>query len=273
MVITRAVDQDFLNTYQMNIVEGRNFLKTMSTDRNQAAIINETAARMLGWKNPVGKQFHFAFDSKVFTVIGVINDFHFRSLQNKIEPLVFIECWGHKNFITARIHSKDIQGSIAYLQQAWTNLMPAFPFEYHFVQDMYRESYKAEEQLLKAILTFAAIAIILASLGLLGLAAMATVRRTKEIGIRKTLGASVANIVGIMSRELMLWIIAANIIAQPIVYYFVVRWLQNYPYRMELTIWPFFLSGLLALLIALMTVSWQVIRAATANPIESLRYE
>jgi putative ABC transport system permease protein len=273
MVITRSVNQDFLNTYQMKIVEGRNFLNTMSSDHDQAAIINETAAKMFGWKNPIGKQFHFAFDPNLFTVIGVVNDFHFRSMQSKIEPLVFIECWGHKNFVTARIRSDGTPQSIAYLRQEWTKLMPAFPFEYHFVKDMYRESYKAEERVLKAILTFAVLAIILASLGLLGLTALTAVRRTKEIGIRKTLGASVANIVFLMSRELMFWVIVANIIAQPVAYYFVIRWLQNFPYRIELTWWMFALSGGAALLIALTSVSFQAIKAATANPVESLRYE
>ncbi len=273
MVITRSVNQDFFNTYQMKIVEGRNFLNTMSTDHDQAAIINETAAKILGWKNPIGKRFNFAFDPNLFTVIGVVNDFHFRSLQNKIEPLIFIECWGKKNFVTARVRSNDIQKSIAYLKQEWNRIMPAFPFEYHFVGDMYRESYKAEERLLNTILTFAVIAIVLASLGLLGLTALTAVRRTKEIGIRKTLGASVANIVFLMSRELMFWVIVANIVAQPVAYYFVIRWLRNFPYRIELAWWMFVLSGGAALLIALTTVSFRAIKAATANPVESLRYE
>ena len=273
MVITRSVNQDFLKTYQMKIVEGRNFQNEMSSDYNQAAIINGTAAKMLGWKNPIGKRFRFAFDPNLFTVIGVVNDFHFRSLQNKIEPLVFIECWGDKNFVTARVRSNDIQKSIAYLKQEWSKLMPAFPFEYHFVKDMYRESYKAEEQLLKAILTFATIAIILASLGLLGLTALISVQRTKEIGIRKTLGASVASILFLMSKELMLWVIIATVIAQPIAYYFVIHWLYNFPYRIELTWWMFVLSGGIALLIALATVSVQAIKAATANPVKSLRYQ
>ena len=273
MVITRSVNQDFLNTYQMKVVEGRNFLNTMSTDHDQAAIINETAAKMLGWENPIGKRFHFAFDPNPFTVIGVVNDFHFRSLQNRIEPLVFIECWGLKHFVTARIRSNDVQKSIAYLKQEWTKLMPAFPFEYHFVKDMYRESYKAEERLLKAILTFSVIAIVLASLGLLGLTALTAVQRTKEIGIRKTLGASVANIAYLTSRDLMLWVIGANVIAQPVAYYLVTRWLRGFPFRIELTWWMFLLSGGAALLIALLTVSSHAIKAAIANPVESLRYE
>ena len=273
MVITRSVDREFLAAYQMKIIEGRNFSNTMSTDYSQAAIINETAATMFGWKNSIGKRFKFAFDANYFTVIGVINDFHFRSLQNKIEPLVFIQCWGHKNFVTARLRSNDIQQSIAYLKQEWTKLLPSFPFEYHFVEDMYRESYKTEEQLLKTILTCAAIAIVLASLGLLGLTALTAVQRTKEIGIRKTLGASIPDIVFLMSTELMFWIIIANIIAQPIAYYFVIQWLQNFPYRIDLTWWMFVLSGGIAVLIALVTVCWQAIKAATANPVESLRYE
>ena len=260
-------------TYKMKIVEGRNFSKNMQTDYDQGAIINETAAKMFGWENPIGKKFKFAFDKNYFTVIGVVNDFHFRSLQNKIEPLVFIECWGLKNFVTARIQTNDVQKSITYLRQEWNKILPGFPFEYHFVKDMFRESYKAEDKLLKAILTFAGLAIILASLGLLGLTALTTVQRTKEIGIRKVLGASISNIIFTISKEFLFWVFVANILAQPIAYYFINKWLQNFPYRIDVVWWIFVLSGLTAIVIALLTVIVQAIKAATTNPIDSLRYE
>jgi putative ABC transport system permease protein len=273
MVITRAVDENFFNTYKMKIIKGRNFSEEMATDFNTAAIINETAAKMLGWSDPIGRQFRFAFDQQLFTVIGVVNDFHFRSLQNKIEPLVFLQCWGNKNFVTARVRSDDIQKSIAYIRQEWNKIMPSFPFEYHFVKDMYKESYKEEEKLFQAISSFAVLAMILSSLGMLGLIAVIVIKRTKEIGIRKILGASIFNLVFIMSKELMLSILAANIFALPAAVYFINNWLQNFPYRTDINWWVFMSAGGIAVIIVLVTISFHSIKTALANPVESLRYE
>jgi putative ABC transport system permease protein len=245
----------------------------MATDLSQAAVINETAAEMFGWNDPIGKQFRFSFDRQLFTVIGVVSDFHFRSLQNKIEPLIFIQCWGMSNYVTARIRSDDIQSSVAYLRQEWNKIMPSFPFIYHFVKDMYSESYKEEEKLLNLISVFAVLAIVLASLGLLGLTAIITVSRTKEIGIRKTLGASVSGIVFLISKELLLWVILANTIALPAAVYFIRGWLRDYPYRINLSWWLFFMSGGLAFFIAVFMMAFQTIKVAIANPVEALRYE
>jgi putative ABC transport system permease protein len=273
MVITRALNEDFFKTYRMEIAQGRNFSKTYSTDVNESAIINETAARKFGWQNPIGKRFRFAFSDELFTVIGVVRDIHFRSLQNLIEPLVFVQCWSNPKFVTVRLKSDNVQNSISFLKQEWQKLLPSFPFEYHFIDDFYQQSYKAEERLLRIILTFSALAIGLASLGLFGLSALISVHRTKEIGIRKILGASISNIVIMLSKDFTQWIVLANAIALPLAWYIMNKWLQDFPYRINLTIWPFLLSGLLALFIALLTVSWRALRAATANPVESLRYE
>jgi putative ABC transport system permease protein len=273
MVVTRSLNEYFFRTYRMDIAQGRNFSKTFSTDANEGAVINETAAKMFGWKNPVGKRFRFAFSDQLFTVIGMIRDIHFRSLQNKIEPLVFIQCWGRPNFVTARIQSGKIRESLDFLKQEWQKVLPSFPFEYHFDEDLYRDSYKEEERILGIISTFSALAIGLASTGLLGLSVLIAAQRTKEIGIRKTLGASMSNIFLMLSKDFTGWIVLANVVAWPIAYYAMTKWLQYFAYRIDLTIWPFLLSGLLALLIALLTVGWQVIRAATANPVETLRYE
>ena len=273
MITTRNVDDQFFNTYRMKIALGRGFSKSMATDLSQAAVINETAAEMFGWNDPIGKQFRFSFDRQLFTVIGVVSDFHFRSLQNKIEPLIFIQCWGMSNYVTARIRSDDIQSSVAYLRQEWNKIMPSFPFIYHFVKDMYSESYKEEEKLLNLISVFAVLAIVLASLGLLGLTAIITVSRTKEIGIRKTLGASVSGIVFLISKELLLWVILANTIALPAAVYFIRGWLRDYPYRIDLSWWLFFMSGGLAFFIAVFMMAFQTIKVAIANPVEALRYE
>ena len=275
MVIARNVSEDFFNTYQMYFEKGRNFSKTMSTDQTQTAIINETAAKQFGWDNPIGKHFRFAFAPNMFTVVGMIKDIHFHSLQNKVKPLIFVQYpdWGSKNFVTARVHSNNIQNSLAYLKQEWNKLFPTFPFVYHFIDDMYRSSYKNEEQMLQIVSTFAVLAIVLASLGLLGLTTLIAVKRTKEIGIRKTLGASVPNILLLLSRDSIVTVIIACFITLPIGSYVVNDWLQNFPYRIKMSWWMFALAGVLALVITLLTVSWQAIRAARANPVESLRYE
>ena len=257
----------------MEIVQGRNFSKTYSTDATEGAVINETAAKKFGWDTPVGKRFRFAFLDEFFTVIGVMRDIHFRSLQNKIEPLVFVQRGGMTNFVTVRIQSDNIQKSVAFLKQEWQKILPSFPFEYRFVEDLYKESYKEEERLLRIILIFSALAIGLASLGLLGLSALISVQRTKEIGIRKTLGASTPHIVFMLSKDFTRWIIVANIIAWPLAWYIMNKWLQDFAYRIDISLWVFILSGGIALLIALLTVSFQAIKAATANPVEALRYE
>jgi putative ABC transport system permease protein len=273
MVVTRNLNEDLFKTYRMEIVQGRNFSKTYSTDATEGAVINETAAKKFGWDTPVGKRFRFAFLDEFFTVIGVMRDIHFRSLQNKIEPLVFVQRGGMTNFVTVRIQSDNIQKSVAFLKQEWQKIFPSFNFEYRFVEDLYKESYKEEERLLRIILIFSALAIGLASLGLLGLSALISVQRTKEIGIRKTLGASTPHIVFMLSKDFTRWIIVANIIAWPLAWYIMNKWLQDFAYRIDISLWVFILSGGIALLIALLTVSFQAIKAATANPVEALRYE
>ena len=273
MITTRNLNEDFFQTYRMEIMQGRNFSKNYSTDATEGAIINETASKMFGWSNPAGKRFRFAFSNHLFTVIGVMRDFHFRSLQNKIEPLVFIQCWGMPNFVTARIKSDNIQNSVAFLKQEWQKVLPSFPFEHHFVEDLYNESYKEEERLFKIISTFSALAIGLASLGLFGLSALISVHRTKEIGIRKTLGASISTIIFMLSKDFTRWIIISNIIAWPVAYYLMNKWLQDFAYRIYISWWVFVLAGGIALVIALTTVSVRAIKAAMANPVESLRYE
>jgi putative ABC transport system permease protein len=275
MIITRNVSNDFIDTYQIQVKQGRNFSGTMSTDQKEAAIINETAAKQFGWDNPVGKCFRFAFAPNLFRIIGVFQDIHFHSLQTQVEPLIFVQYgdWGPKNFVTVRVHPDNIQNSLDYLKKEWNNVFPSFPFEYQFVEDMYRNSYVKEEKLLKIVTTFAVLAIILALSGLLGLTAIIAVKRTKEIGVRKTLGASVSDILLLLSRDSILTVAMASIITLPIASYGVKGWLQNFPYRIEINWWIFALSGSIAVLIAMLAISWQAIRAATANPVEALRYE
>ena len=275
MIITRNVSDDFIDTYRIQVKQGRNFSKTMGTDQNEAAMINETAAKQFGWDDPIGKRFRFAFAPNLFKVIGIIKDIHFHSLQTKVEPLIFVQFrdWGPKNFVTVRIHPDDIQNSLAYLKQEWNNVFPTFPFEYQFVEDMYRSSYKKEERLSQIISTFAVLAIVLALSGLLGLTAIMAVTRTKEIGIRKTLGASVSDILLLLSRDSVFTVIIACIITLPAASYAVNGWLQNFPYRIEMNWWIFALTGSIAVFIAMLAISWQAVRAATANPVEALRYE
>lgn len=273
IVITRSVSSDFFNTFQMKFIKGRNFSKSMSTDLSEGAIINETAAEILGWAEPIGKRFSFGFNSKLFSVIGVIKDIHFKSLQNKIEPLLFIPMWGNKNFVSVRVDNKNIKKTIKYLKTKWSEILPEYPFKYDFIEDMYYKSYKEEEQLLQAIATFAILAIGLATLGLLGLSALLAYQRRKEIGIRKVLGASSSNIILRMSKEFGIWIVTANLIAQPIAFYFINEWLQNYPYKINIGWDTAFLSGGIAFSIAFIAIAYQTAKTANTNPIDSLRSE
>ncbi len=274
MVVT-SVDENFLKTYGIPLIEGRNFSKEFGSDTSEAVLINETALRKIGWKHAVGKTITFAHGDGPFKIIGVVKDIHFKSLQNKIEPMVTRYAgYGYlQNFLSVRVSSLNIANTISYLKEEWNKIIPGRQFDYFFIDSKYDSAYKAEERTEEIIGTFSFIAIMLASLGLLGLTILTITQRTKEIGIRKVLGASVTNIFFLTSRQFIKIILTADVFAFPVAYLLMKWWLMNYPYRITLNIYFFLLSGLIVLLIALFTIGFQVIKAATANPVKSLRYE
>jgi putative ABC transport system permease protein len=266
------VDFDFFNVYDIGIVEGRTFSEDFSLDKTQAIVINETAARELGWENPVGRQLTLQGQERM--VIGVINDFHFHSLHQEIDPLVFMY---HGNwqidYFSIKVRPSDISSTIGFIEEKFKKFSPEFPFQYAFLDERIDRIYKAEQKLGQSFNIFTLIALAIACLGLIGLASFISEQKRKEISIRKILGADVQSILVLVSREYVKCIAVAAVIAWPVGYLIMDRWLQNFVYRTSLGVGVFVLSGVLAFAFAMLTVSYQSIKAAVSNPVDSLRYE
>ena len=266
------VDYDFFDVYDIEVIKGRNFSEDFSTDKEQAIVINETAARSLGWEDPVGRQIYS--QGREWTVIGMTEDFHFQSLHLKIDPLIFLFYEGRGvDYFSIKVSPSNIPGAIGFIEEKWRTFSPEFPFQYAFLDERIDKIYKAEQKLGQSFNIFTFIALSIACLGLIGLAAFISEQKRKEIGIRKVLGADFHSIIVLLAKEFMKCIAAASVIAWPIGYFVMDRWLQNFAYRTSIGIEIFILSGLVAFVFALITVSYQSIKAAVANPIDSLRYE
>ncbi|UCC40199.1 MAG: hypothetical protein JSV96_01715 [Candidatus Aminicenantes bacterium] len=258
----------------MEIVEGRDFSKDFPSDIKSAYILNESAVKAFGWKSAVGKQFMVErADLTMGTVIGVMKDFHFASLRHNIRPLALILDPVRGNHFSLKIAPKNMSETLSFIENKFKEFAPNAPFSYSFIDDEIAELYMEEEKLGKLISSFSILAILIACLGLLGLASFAINKRTKEIGIRKALGASISNIITLLIREFLKLVLLANIVAWPVAYYAMNRWLQNFAYRVDVGLWLFVLSALLALIIAVLTIGYHAIKAALANPADSLRYE
>jgi putative ABC transport system permease protein len=257
-------------------VAGRAFQKEMKTDLMGAFIINEAAVRAFGWSNPekaLGKRLRTGYGARVNPIIGVTTNLHYRGLQSEVEPLVMEFMLQNFRFITLSIDITDLKETLAFVESRWKAGFSGYPFERFFLDADFDQQYRAEEQAGSVFGIFTLLGLVIACLGLLGLASFTAESRTKEIGIRKVLGASVGGIVLMLSRQFTKWVLLANCIAWPVSYYIMLRWLKNFAYRTNIGIWPFVLSGAFALLIAYLTVSYQSIKAAIANPVKSLRYE
>ena len=274
---TLFVDYDFIKTMGIEVREGRNFSRDFSTDLRDAVILNETAVRELGWDNAVGKRIErTSFPKCRSRVIGVVKDFHTQSLHHAIQPLVIGLFPGeadHIGFFLVKIRTENVPETLAFLRARWQAWAPDYPFHYSFLDEDYDALYRSETQLLRIFTAFAGLAIFIACLGLFGLASFMAESRTKEIGIRKVLGASAANICTLLSMDFVKLVAIANLISWPVVFWVMRLWLRNFAYRIDPGIGVFILCGLLALGIALVTVSYQAIRAACANPVDALRYE
>jgi len=251
----------------MNIVQGRNFIKESPQDLENAYIINETAAKAVGLEDLRGKKLGRG------QIIGVVEDFHFAPLHSEIQPLVLMLDPGSLKVLSVRINSNDISNTLSFIQNKWKRIFPDFPFVFSFLDERIESMYETEMKLGQSFNYFTLIAILLSCLGLLGLASYMAEKKTKEIGIRKVLGATVPNILVLLTREFTRFVFLANIIAWPIAYFAMNKWLQSFAYRIDIGLWIFAVSSLLALFMALLTVSYQSIKAATANPVDSLRYE
>jgi len=274
------VNFGYFETLQIPISEGRAFSPEFSTDLEQAVMINTTAAKMLGFEgSPVGKKMFTSGPSDTSrtgcVIVGVFQDYNAWSLRETIKPLILYPRYstGGTNNLIARVSAANFSATLNFIEQKFHEVNPNAPYEFRFMDEVLAEYYRAEQNLSAIIISFTVLAIVIACLGLLGLISFTAEQKTKEIGIRKVLGATVPNLVLLLSKEFALLVLAANLIAWPLAGYAMNRWLQGFAYRIDLNWWLFALAGGSALLIALLTVSAQAIKAALANPVEALRYE
>jgi len=271
------VDYDYVSDYGMKMVAGREFQKTISSDEGGSVILNETAAKAFGWipRDAIDKRIQGMGrgPQHIREVIGVIEDFHFQGLQKTIEPMVMMVFPRVFSTLTLTLETDELGETLSFIEKKWNELHLGEVFSYYFLDEDFNRYYHSEERVGRLFSVFASLAIFLSCLGLFGLASFTAEQRTKEIGIRRVLGASLSGIVILLTKEFVRLVAVSNIIAWPIAYYAMNKWLQNFAYRIRPDILTFALSGILVLAIALLTVSFQSTKAATANPVDSLRYE
>ncbi|MCP4727354.1 MAG: FtsX-like permease family protein, partial [bacterium] len=270
-------DHDFADLLEMELVEGRYFSKDIASDEN-AVVINETAVAELGLTEPLGKRFHKEFgrykEGDFVTIIGVVKDINYQSLHNEIDPMIIRNLRGIRGeYVSLKINPENIAEILSYVEDKWGVFTGDQPFEYSFFDEDLNELYKNDHKMGYSFAIFAAIAISIACLGLFGLISYSSEQRTKEIGIRKALGAKITTIIYLLSKEVAVLVVIASLAASPVAYYVMHKWLQNFAFRINVDPLIFFLTAVLVLGIALLTVSYQAVKAARANPVKSLRYE
>jgi putative ABC transport system permease protein len=269
-----AVDSHFFKTFQLEKIEGR-FLSDEFPSDSQNFILNEAAIKATGLESPVGTKFRLLDKTGIIT--GVIKDFHFATLHNEIGPLVLhlmpYQYWMYRNYVFVRISSDNVSQTMTSIKKMWDRAIPEYPFEFHFLDSTIESRYRSEQRLEIILRIFTFLAIAISCFGLFGLISFTAEQRTKEIGIRKVLGASVGSVVQLLTKEFVVLVALANVIAWPVAYFVMTKWLKNFAYRTEIGLLTFLFSGFVALLIAVLTVFIQSIKAALANPIDSLRYE
>ena len=273
------IDPSYLPALGIKLAAGRNFSEELATDRTQSVLINRTAAAKFGWKDPVGKQFIVAPDDNDsgeetrLNVVGVVEDFHNTSLRERIDPMILFDNPSQCSLFAVRIASAGMQKTLGLLKAKWKELLPQKPFDSFFLDEAFDGQYRAEERIGSLALRFSLLAIFVSCLGLFGIASYTTEQRTKEIGIRKVLGASGGIIVRMLSWEYLLLVAVGNLVAWPAAYLVMRSWLQNFAYRTSIAPWVFLSAAVVSLAVSLMTVSYQSFRAARTNPVKSLRYE
>lgn len=268
------VDFDYINQFKLKMVAGRPFEREFGTDTTQAMVINEAAVKLFGYSSPeqaIGRRFRqWGREGKI---IGVVKDFHFRALHEPIKPLTMRIETRNSDLVSVKIDGGNVKGTVAAIESKWKSIMPNRPFSYYFMDEFFDRQYRSEERFEKLFFNFAILAIFISCLGLLGLASYSTMQRTKEIGVRKVMGASVGSIVGLLSQDFLKLVLIAFVVASPIAYYGMYKWLQNFAYRTDIHWWIFLIAAFLSTAIAFVTVSFQSIRAALTNPVKSLRSE
>lgn len=270
-----AVDENFIDNYNIHLAAGRAFSPDFSTDDNEAVIINEAAVAYFGWSSPqesLGKTLIGIHDNES-RVIGVVKDFNFNSLHSRIEPLYMIYAPERYRSLSLRLETTNLNRTITDLQAIWDRQVQAQPFNYFFLNQQLEKQYRAEERFSDVVAVFTALAIIIACLGILGLAAFEARQRTREIGIRKVLGASFAQLLALLSKDFIKLVLYANIIAWPLIYWFSGQWLQSFAYRADISIGIYLLAAAATLLLAIATISYLTFRAAMENPVKALRNE
>ncbi|MDJ1499549.1 ABC transporter permease [Xanthocytophaga agilis] len=272
------VDSDFLHTLEIKLLKGRNFSPDIISDRMEAVLVNEALVKKMGWQEPIGKRVKYFIDNQGNTqdakVIGVVKDFHIYSLQHKIEPLVLqMPPPSERDNIYLRIQPDKTQQALAFIEKTFHAFDPSARLNFHFLDDNFSKQYQTEQKQGEVLFVFTILSILIACLGLLGLAAFTAEQRIKEIGIRKVLGASVLSIVTLLSTDFLKLVVIAIVIATPIAWYAIQQWLQNFAYHFAVSGWLFLISGFVVISIALLTVSILAIKAARENPVKSLRSE
>jgi putative ABC transport system permease protein len=265
------VDEDFVDTLGIEILEGRDFSAQLTTNES-SVLLNQKAVEAYGWGDPVGKRLTQGSGQNVWTVVGVMKDFHFKSLHQEIQPLALFYR-PNQQFVSVRIRSENIPQVLAMLKNKWKDFAPNMPFTYSFLDEDFDALYRSEARLKQLFYTFTFLSIFVACLGLLGLAAFTAERRTKEIGIRKVLGATMTGIIVLLVKDFLKWIGLASAIALPGAYFLIQGWLQNFAYRAVIGIDIFVFAGTLTILISLLTVSFHSVRTALTDPIKNLRDE
>ncbi|WP_111307292.1 ABC transporter permease [Confluentibacter sediminis] len=268
------VDFDYIPLYKMEVVAGRAFSRDFMTDTTQAMVLNEAAVKMFGYtssEQAIGKEFkQWGREGKI---VGVIKDFHFQSLQQPIKPLTMRIEQGNMDYLSVSLNTSNLQSTLATIEKAYQKNIPNRPYSYYFLDEFFDRQYKSEEKFGTLFLNFSLLAIFISCLGLLGLASYSTMQRTKEIGVRKVLGASVPNILNLLSKDFLKLVAMSFLVAVPVSAYFMHKWLNDFAYRINLSWWVFALAMLIALTVAFLTIMFQTLKAATTNPTKSLRTE
>lgn len=267
------VDDNYFSAVGMELSAGRTFSKEFPGDENESVMINESAVRELGWDDPIGKKFNFPGGRPSLTIVGVIKDFHFENMQHKIEPLIINYVPGASRIVSIKINAADVSSTLGQIEKLWNKVYPGYPFEYTFFDESFAQLFENDRNFAALVANFTWLAILIACLGLFGLAAFTGEQKTKEIGMRKVLGATVSGIMYLLSRDFAFLVIISSVLAVPIAYIAMSGWLESFVYRTEMNPLLFLGSAVVALFVAILTISYHTFKAANLNPIDSLRNE